>query len=158
VIELVCAPFAERIRQATPRAALLSTLAGIALTFIALGFLFRAFARPIVGPHDLAIVLLTYFGRVRFKGGSARRLRRGRGRRGARWITGIAPVGAAPTAPGCICRCRRRRPARGLAGGHLLAYLSVIVPMGSSTSSARSRTSRARRPRATAIRPRRRSP
>src|SRR6185503_16566736 len=49
VIELACAPIAERIRQATPRAALLSTLAGIALTFIALGFLFRAFARPIVG-------------------------------------------------------------------------------------------------------------
>src|SRR5512142_559802 len=39
-IELGCSVFAERIRQATPRAALLSTLAGIALTFIALGFLF----------------------------------------------------------------------------------------------------------------------
>ncbi|MGH7893241.1 MAG: NCS2 family permease, partial [Candidatus Binatia bacterium] len=56
VIELVCAAFAERVRQATPRAALLSTLAGIALTFIALGFLFRAFARPIVGLTTLAIV------------------------------------------------------------------------------------------------------
>src|SRR5882757_1712666 len=69
IIELVCAPIAERIRQATPRAALLSTLAGIALTFIALGFLFRAFARPIVGLTTLGIVLLTYFGRVRFRGG-----------------------------------------------------------------------------------------
>ena len=68
VIELACAPIAERVRKATPRAALLSTLAGIALSFISLGFLFRTFARPIVGLTTLAIVMLTYFGRVRFKG------------------------------------------------------------------------------------------
>src|SRR6201993_4486536 len=41
VIELVGAFVAERVRRAAPRAALLSTLAGIALTFIAMGFLFR---------------------------------------------------------------------------------------------------------------------
>ena len=40
---------AERVRKATPRAALLSTLAGIALGFISLGFLFRTFAHPVVG-------------------------------------------------------------------------------------------------------------
>src|SRR4029078_6330323 len=39
-----CAP--ERVRKAPPRAALLSTLAGIALGFISLGFLFRTFAHP----------------------------------------------------------------------------------------------------------------
>ena len=55
--------------KSTPRAALLSTLAGIALTFISLGFLFRTYARPIVGLTTLAIVLLVYFGRVRFRGG-----------------------------------------------------------------------------------------
>ena len=69
LIEGVGAFFAERIRRATPRAALLSTLAGIALTFIALGFLFRSYARPEVGLSTLAIILLVYFGRVRFKGG-----------------------------------------------------------------------------------------
>ena len=41
LIELGGAFVAERVRRATPRAALLSTLAGIALTFISLGFLFR---------------------------------------------------------------------------------------------------------------------
>ena len=46
LIELGGALVAERIRRATPRAALLSTLAGIALGFISLGFLLRAFARP----------------------------------------------------------------------------------------------------------------
>ena len=35
---------ADRVRRVTPRAALLSTLAGIAISFIAIGFLFRSFA------------------------------------------------------------------------------------------------------------------
>ena len=96
VIELACAPIAERLRKATPRAALLSTLAGIALSFISLGFLFRTFARPIVGLTTLAIVMLTYFGRVRFKGripGGVLAVAIGTL---LAWLTGIAPVGARP--------------------------------------------------------------
>ncbi len=46
-IELLGSTVSERVRRSTPRAALLSTLAGIALTFIAIGFLFRAYARPV---------------------------------------------------------------------------------------------------------------
>jgi len=69
VITLLGSLFAEKVRKATPRAALLSTLSGIALGFISLGFLFRTFAHPIVGLATLSIVLLTYFGRVKFKGG-----------------------------------------------------------------------------------------
>ena len=69
VITLFGSLFAEKVRKATPRAALLSTLSGIALGFISLGFLFRTFAHPIVGLATLSIVLLTYFGRVKFKGG-----------------------------------------------------------------------------------------
>ena len=68
VIELAAAFVAERVRKATPRAALLSTLAGIALGFISFGFLFRAFARPIVGLTTFGVVMLINFGRVRFKG------------------------------------------------------------------------------------------
>ena len=68
LIELAAALVAERVRKATPRAALLSTLAGIAIGFISLGFLFRTFARPIVGLTTFGVVMLTYFGRVRFKG------------------------------------------------------------------------------------------
>jgi AGZA family xanthine/uracil permease-like MFS transporter len=64
LIELAGAFVAERVRKATPRAALLSTLAGIALAFISGGFLFRTFARPIVGLTTFGIVMLTYFGRV----------------------------------------------------------------------------------------------
>src|SRR5438105_563303 len=68
LIELACAFVAGRVRRATPRAALLSTLAGIALSFISLGFFFRTFAHPLVGLTTLGIVMLTYFGRVRFRG------------------------------------------------------------------------------------------
>src|SRR5690242_5360188 len=98
IIELAAAPVAERVRKATPRAALLSTLAGIALSFISLGFLYRTFARPLVGLTTLAIVMLTYFGRVRFKG----RLPGGVLAVGVgtliAWLTGTAPVGARPAA------------------------------------------------------------
>ena len=46
-----------------------TTLLALALGFISLGFLFRTFAHPIVGLATLAVVMLTYFGRVKFKGG-----------------------------------------------------------------------------------------
>ncbi len=131
VIELACAFVAERVRRATPRAALLSTLAGIALSFISLGFLFRTFARPIVGLTTLGIVMLTYFGRVRFKGhlpGGIVAVSLGTL---LCWLTGIAPVGAHP-APAAF---HPPVPVLGdvaasITGGHLLPYLSVIIAMG----------------------------
>ena len=131
VIELAAAPVAERLRRITPRAALLSTLAGIALSFISLGFLFRTFARPLVGLTTLAIVMLTYFGRVRFKGripGGVLAVALGTA---LAWITGIAPVGATPSG----AALRVPVPVIGdllasFTGGHLWPYISVIVAMG----------------------------
>ena len=131
VIELACAFVAERVRKATPRAALLSTLAGIALSFISLGFLFRTFARPVVGLTTLGIVMLTYFGRVRFKGhlpGGVVAVAVGTL---LCWLTGIAPVGEHPTGAALHLPI----PVVGdlvasIAGGYLLPYLSVIIAMG----------------------------
>jgi len=131
LIELSGAFFAERLRKATPRAALLGTLAGIALTFISIGFLFRAYARPLVGLSTLAIVLLVYFGRRRFRGGLPGGLVAVLLGTLFAWIEGYAPVGM--------------RPDFGLAfhppipifgdllaalSGQSLAYVSVILPMG----------------------------
>jgi AGZA family xanthine/uracil permease-like MFS transporter len=131
VIELAAAPVAERLRRITPRAALLSTLAGIALSFISLGFLFRTFARPVVGLTTLAIVMLTYFGRVRFKGripGGV--LAVGVGTALA-WLTGIAPVGPTPSGAALYLPVPLAGDlAAALTGGHLWPYLSVIVAMG----------------------------
>jgi AGZA family xanthine/uracil permease-like MFS transporter len=131
LIELTGALYAEKIRRATPRAALLGTLAGIALTFISIGFLFRAYARPLVGLSTLAIVFLVYFGRRRFRGGLPGGLVAVLLGTLLAWMQGIAPVGA--------------RPSTGLAlhlpvpvvgdlvaalSGSWLVYLSVILPMG----------------------------
>ena len=73
LIELFGAFVVDRIRRTVPRAALLSTLAGIALTFIALDFLFRTYAHPLVGLTTFAVVCLVYFGGVRFRVGLPRR-------------------------------------------------------------------------------------
>ena len=67
LIELAGAWGADWLRRYTPRAALLATLAGIALTFISLGFFFRTYANPLVGIVPLGVILLTYFGRVTFR-------------------------------------------------------------------------------------------
>ena len=65
LIELVGSFVAEKIRQLTPRAALLSTLAGIAISFIAIGFAIETFEQPIVAMLPLGVVLTTYFARIR---------------------------------------------------------------------------------------------
>jgi AGZA family xanthine/uracil permease-like MFS transporter len=131
IIEFALAFVAEKVRRVTPRAALLSTLAGIALGFISLGFLFRTFARPIIGLTTFGIVMMTYFGRVRFKG----RIPGGTVAVGLgtliSWLIGIAPVGARPDAASLHLPV----PVLGdlisaLRGGFLLPYLSVIIAMG----------------------------
>jgi len=131
IIELAAAFVAERVRKLTPRAALLSTLAGIALGFISFGFVFRSFARPIVGLTTLGIVMLTYFGRVRFKGHIPGGMVAVAVGTILSWAIRIAPVGARPSPAGLHVPV----PVVGdlvaaLTGGHLLPYLSVIVAMG----------------------------
>ncbi|TGL41471.1 NCS2 family permease [Leptospira perdikensis] len=65
-IEVIGSFVAAKIRKYTPRAALLSALAGIAITFISMDFLLRTFERPIVAFIPLGVILLQYFGKVRF--------------------------------------------------------------------------------------------
>jgi AGZA family xanthine/uracil permease-like MFS transporter len=69
LIEFFGSFFINYVRRFTPRAALLSALAGIGLFFIAADFFFRAYAFPLIGMTTLAITLAIYFGRVTFKGG-----------------------------------------------------------------------------------------
>jgi AGZA family xanthine/uracil permease-like MFS transporter len=64
VIELVGAFFGAAIRRCTPRAALLSTLAGIAIGFISMAFALQIFNKPLVAMLPLAIVLVGLFSRV----------------------------------------------------------------------------------------------
>lgn len=66
IIEFAGSFVAERIRKSTPRAALLSTLAGIAIGFISMTFALQIFQKPLVAMLPLAVVLITYFSRTRF--------------------------------------------------------------------------------------------
>jgi len=61
VLEIAVSLFGAWIRKVTPRAALLSALAGIAITFISMDFAFKTFARPLLAMVPLAIILVTYF-------------------------------------------------------------------------------------------------
>ncbi|MBL6749079.1 MAG: NCS2 family permease [Nevskia sp.] len=131
LIELAGSLLAERIRRSTPRAALLATLASIALTFISLGFLLRSYARPVIGLGTLAIILMVYFGRVRFRGGVPGGLVAVALGVAFAWATGIAPGAAAP-APAAL---HLPVPVVGelwdaLHGNYALTYFSVILPMG----------------------------
>ena len=64
LIELGGSWVAGWVKRVTPRAALLTTLAGIAVTFIAMDFCFRIFADPLVGLIPLAFIFIQYIGRI----------------------------------------------------------------------------------------------
>lgn len=122
--------FAERLRKITPRAALLSTLSGIALGFISLGFLFRTFAHPAVGLITLSIVLLTYFGRVKFKFGLPGGLVAVGLGTALAWATGLAPVGKPITQLGLHLPIPVFSDlGQALSQGFLWRFLPVIVPI-----------------------------
>lgn len=57
--------FGERLRKMTPRAALLSTLAGIAISFIALDQTLKIWDRPIIAFIPLALIMAEYFSQVK---------------------------------------------------------------------------------------------
>lgn len=132
LIELFGSLFAERLRRATPRAALLSTLAGIALGFISFSFLFRTYAHPVVGLATLAVILLVYFGKVRFKGGLPGGLVAVALGVVLSLATGLIP----PTPPGTeTLGLHLPVPVlgdifAGLSSEEALTYLTVIIPMG----------------------------
>jgi len=56
------------IRKITPRAALLGTLAGVSITFISMRPALEMFMTPVIGITCFAIILLSWFGGVRYRG------------------------------------------------------------------------------------------
>ena len=114
---------------------MLATLAGIGVGFLGLAFLFQIYAAPVVGLVTMALVFVLYFGRVRVGGklpGTLLVLAVGTA---LAWLTGIAPVGGAAVEPLAHLGLYLPRPAledlgAGLTGGHILPYLSIILPIG----------------------------
>ena len=136
LVECIGAAGADWLRRRTPRAALLSTLAGIAVSFIALGFLYRAFGSPIVGVVTFGAVLLGYFGGGRFRGGIPAGLVAVTLGIALSWATGLATTDAAAwSAASAQVGLRLPVPVlgdlwAGISGGGFATYFSVIVPMG----------------------------
>src|SRR6185503_3023947 len=56
------------VRKITPRAALLGTLAGVSITFISMKPALEMFMTPVIGFVCFSIILLSWFGGVKFKG------------------------------------------------------------------------------------------
>jgi len=122
---------AERIRRATPRAALLATLSSIALGFISLGFVLRMWAHPLIGLPTLGVVFLAWLGGRRFRGGLPGGLVAVALGTLLAWLTGLAPAGETPA------RVALHLPVPVLGdlqevvfSGAWLTWLSVILPMG----------------------------
>lgn len=65
LMETAAAFCGDWLRRNTPRAALLSALAGIAITFIAMNFIFQLFASPGIAVLPMLIILVVYAARVR---------------------------------------------------------------------------------------------
>ncbi len=135
LIEFGCAFFAQKIREHTPPAAMLATLAGVGLGFLGLAFLFQAFAAPVVGLVMLVLVFVVFFGRVKFRGGLPATVVLLAIGTALAWATGLAPVGGPDAHPLEHFRAYAPLPALGelwaaLHGGHIVAYLSVVIPIG----------------------------
>ncbi|MBF0198718.1 MAG: NCS2 family permease, partial [Planctomycetes bacterium] len=132
LIEMIGSLGAEKIRKMTPRAALLSTLAGIALGFISFGFLFRSFTYPVVGLVTLGSIFMFYFGKVKIKGnlpGGFVALIIGVT---LCWVTGLR---SSADIPATNLGLYLPVPVIGdilsaLRGDEWLAYLGIIIPMG----------------------------
>lgn len=123
---------AGALRRWLPRAALLATLAGIALGYIGLGFLLRTYAAPLVGMAVLAVILVAYFGSVRLPlPGGLLALLVGIA---LAWSTGLLRLDAA-TWQGNAAQLGWHWPTLQLAAlwqgrAQLLPWLGVTIPMG----------------------------
>lgn len=65
IIEIVGSLFGAKVRSILPRAAMLGSLAGVSITYIALNPAFSIFAVPYIGLVSLVIVLLGWVGKVK---------------------------------------------------------------------------------------------
>src|ERR1041385_280328 len=65
IMELIGAFVGDILRRYTPRAALLSALAGIAITFISMGFVFQIYATPALGLLPMLLILVCYAAKLK---------------------------------------------------------------------------------------------
>src|SRR5262249_15561570 len=136
IMELIGAFVGDAMRRHTPRAALLSSLAGIAITFISMGFVFQIYATPSLGLLPMLLLLICYAARLRLPLGLPAGFVAVAVGTLLAWIlraTGLAP--AAPTGEIAPAAFHPPQWAGGSLFGFLFSkvgwgYMAVIVPMG----------------------------
>ncbi len=136
IMELVAAFFGDLLLRHTPRAALLSSLAGIAITFIAMGFVFQIFAAPALGLLPMLLILICYAGRLKLPLGLPAGFVAVAAGTLLAWAlrkAGLAPAAAA--AENIPAAFHPPHWSGGSVFGFLFSnlgwrYLSVIIPMG----------------------------
>lgn len=133
VIEFGGAFVVDILRRITPRAALLATLAGIAITFISMDFAFQTFEKPLIAMLPLAIILIQYFSRIRFPFGIPGGMMALIAGTILAWAFGIMDFGAVKTAVSEVGFHPPQFSGGALfsvmKGQYLLRYFSIIVPM-----------------------------
>ncbi len=133
VIEFGSAFCIDFLRRITPRAALLSTLAGIAITFISMDFAFQTFEKPLIAMLPLAIILIQYFARVRFPFGIPGGMVALLSGTALAWIFKIMNTSEVVTAASQIGFYPPRFSGAGLfevmRSPYLWKYFSIIIPM-----------------------------
>ena len=136
IMELVGAFAGDALRRRTPRAALLSSLAGIAITFIAMGFVFQIFATPALGLLPMLLILVCYAAKLKLPFGLPAGFVAVVLGTLLAWVlrgAGLAP--AAPPATGATAGFHLPQWAGGSLLGFLFSnvgwsYMAVIFPMG----------------------------
>src|SRR5580704_19439421 len=124
------------LRRVTPRAALLSALAGIALTFISMGFVFQIFARPWIALFPMLLLLATYASLARLPFGIPGGLAAVIVGTALAWISrAVDPQLFEPSTYPVTLAFHPPVPVVGdalalLANGHAYKYMAVIFPMG----------------------------
>ncbi|HYV26174.1 MAG TPA: NCS2 family permease [Candidatus Eisenbacteria bacterium] len=136
VMELAGAFVGPALRRHAPRAALLSSLAGIAITFISMGFVFQIFATPELGLLPMLLILVCYAARLKLPLGLPAGFVAVLMGTVIAWI--LRATGMIPPAPFTEAALPSFHPPH-WAGGSLLeflfskvgwAYMAVIFPMG----------------------------
>lgn len=136
IMETTGAFVGDWMRRHTPRAALLSALAGVAITFIAMGFTFQIFASPAIALLPMLVIVISYASHARLPLGMPAGLAAVLVGTGLAWI--LRAVGFIDFQPSVEPYRLALHPPVPVVGEILAVlqgplgwqFLSVIVPMG----------------------------
>ena len=134
ILEMAGAFIGDRVRRVTPRAALLATLSGVAVSLISMPFVIHMFGNPLLSFLPLGIILASYFSHQRFPLGLPGGLVAVIAGTALAWAGGMMdPAALAASFEGIGLHLPSFQAAdivRDMDLGALVTALPIIVPMG----------------------------